>query len=59
VEPARDFATDEKEQNKLFWLDERISAGGDPIHFGNNNSGIGVGGSTLHYTGLHASRAAR
>jgi choline dehydrogenase-like flavoprotein len=48
--PARDFATDEKEQNKLFWLDERISAGGDPIHFGNNNSGIGVGGSTLHYT---------
>ncbi len=49
-DPARDFATDEKEQNKLFWLDERLSAGSDPIHFGNNNSGIGVGGSTLHYT---------
>lgn len=48
--PARDFATDEKEQNKLFWMDERISAGSDPIHFGSNNSGIGVGGSTLHYT---------
>lgn len=48
--PARDFATDEKEQNKLFWMDERLSAGGDPIHFGANNSGIGVGGSTLHYT---------
>ncbi len=25
-------------------------AGGNPINFGKNNSGIGVGGSTLHYT---------
>ncbi len=48
--PARDFATDETAQNKLFWNDERLSAGGDPIAFGRNNSGIGVGGSTLHYT---------
>ncbi|MBA3659527.1 MAG: GMC family oxidoreductase [Gemmatimonadales bacterium] len=48
--PAADFATDELAQSKLFWTDERLSAGGDPLHFGNNNSGIGVGGSTLHYT---------
>jgi choline dehydrogenase-like flavoprotein len=48
--PARDFATDERAQAKLFWADERLSAGGDPLPFGNNNSGIGVGGSTLHYT---------
>ncbi len=48
--PARDFATDEQEQSKLFWMDERLAAGKDPIHFGKNNSGIGVGGSTLHYT---------
>jgi choline dehydrogenase-like flavoprotein len=48
--PAEDFATDESEQNKLFWMDERLSAGGDPLAFGKNNSGIGVGGSTLHYT---------
>ncbi len=48
--PARDFATDERAQNKLFWTDERLSAGGDPLAFGNNNSGIGVGGSTLHFT---------
>ncbi len=47
---AQDFATDELSQSKLFWTDERLSAGNDPIHFGNNNSGIGVGGSTLHYT---------
>lgn len=46
----KDFATDELSQSKLFWTDERISAGNDPVHFGNNNSGIGVGGSTLHYT---------
>lgn len=48
--PARDFATDERAQSKLFWTDERLSAGQDPLHFGNNNSGIGVGGSTLHFT---------
>ncbi|MEJ7685396.1 MAG: GMC family oxidoreductase [Segetibacter sp.] len=47
---AKDFATDELSQSKLFWTDERLSAGNDPIHFGNNNSGTGVGGSTLHYT---------
>ena len=41
--PAEDFATDETDQNKLFWADERLSGGGDPIAFGKNNSGIGVG----------------
>lgn len=54
--PADDFATDEEEQNKLFWLDERLSAGADPIAFGANNSGTGVGGSTLHWT-AYAPRA--
>ncbi len=48
--PPLDFATDERAQAKLFWNDERLSAGLDPTPFGNNNSGIGVGGSTLHYT---------
>ncbi|KUG09994.1 ribonuclease BN [Solirubrum puertoriconensis] len=46
----RDFATDEKAQEFLFWNDERLSAGRTPTSFGNNNSGTGVGGSTLHYT---------
>ncbi len=49
-QPGQDFATDEREQGKLFWRDERLSAGADPVSFGSNNSGIGVGGSTLHYT---------
>ena len=54
--PAQDFATDERAQEKLFWKDERLSAGADPIPFGKNNSGIGVGGSTLHWT-AYAPRA--
>ncbi|GAB3892498.1 GMC family oxidoreductase [Spirosoma agri] len=48
--PMQDFPTDEKAQSKLFWNDERLSAGNDPLPFGSNNSGTGVGGSTLHYT---------
>jgi choline dehydrogenase-like flavoprotein len=47
---ARDFATDERAQEKLYWSDERLSAGANPLFFGRNNSGTGVGGSTLHYT---------
>ena len=46
----RDFSTDERAQNFLFWLDERLSAGKNAVAFGANNSGIGVGGSTVHYT---------
>jgi len=46
----REFATDEREQSKLFWLDERLSAGKNALAFGANNSGCGVGGSTLHFT---------
>lgn len=49
--PEKDFATDEKAQDKLYWNYERLSAGNDPLSFGKNNSGIGLGGSTLHFTG--------
>ena len=48
--PSTDFATDEREQEKIFWQSERLSAGQNPLAFGKNNSGIGVGGSTIHYT---------
>lgn len=47
--PPRDYAQDEVAQRELYWLDERLSAGADPTAFGKNNSGCGVGGSTLHY----------
>ena len=49
-DPKTEYATDEKAQNFLFWNDERLSAGQNPVAFGKNNSGTGVGGSTLHYT---------
>jgi choline dehydrogenase-like flavoprotein len=48
--PLEDFASDENEQQKLFWDDERITAGADPISLGSNNSGRGVGGGTVHFT---------
>ena len=48
VNPA-EFASDEVAQQYLYWLDERITDGANPVTFGKNNSGIGVGGSTLHW----------
>jgi choline dehydrogenase-like flavoprotein len=50
--PLEDFASDEKEEQKLYWKDERIVAGDDPIQLGANNSGRGVGGSTVHFSML-------
>jgi choline dehydrogenase-like flavoprotein len=47
--PADDFATDEVDAAKLYWLGERLSGGETPTSFGSNNSGTGVGGSTLHW----------
>jgi choline dehydrogenase-like flavoprotein len=47
--PAADFATDEIAASKIYWLDERLSVGETPLVFGANNSGTGVGGSTLHW----------
>jgi choline dehydrogenase-like flavoprotein len=48
--PLEDFASDEQEQQKLYWTDERITAGSDPIALGGNNCGRGVGGSTVHFS---------
>lgn len=48
--PLEDFASDEEAQQELYWRDERISGGRDPIELGSNNSGKGVGGSTVHFT---------
>jgi len=47
--PLEDFASDEAEQEKLFWLGERITGGDDPVQLGSNNSGCSVGGSTVHF----------
>src|SRR5690349_1552123 len=47
--PLEDFASDESEQNKLFWTDDRIVDGESPLELGSNNSGRSVGGSTVHF----------
>jgi choline dehydrogenase-like flavoprotein len=47
--PLEDFASDETEQTKLYWTDERIVDGKNPLQLGSNNSGKSVGGSTVHF----------
>ena len=47
--PLEDFASDEAEQNKLYWTDKRVVDGPNPIQMGGKNSGKAVGGSTVHY----------
>jgi choline dehydrogenase-like flavoprotein len=48
--PLDDFASDELAQEELFWTDDRITGGADPIALGGNNSGRGIGGSTVHFS---------
>jgi len=41
----RDWVSDESGSHKLYWEDLRITGGTDPLAFGANNSGKGVGGA--------------
>ncbi|WP_066039817.1 GMC family oxidoreductase [Herbiconiux solani] len=52
------YTTDETEAVEINWMSERLSGGEDPTAFGQNNSGRGVGGSTLHW-GAFAPRPTR
>jgi choline dehydrogenase-like flavoprotein len=45
----RDWVSDENGSHKLYWNDERITGGDDPLALGANNSGKGVGGGTVHW----------
>jgi len=47
--PLEDFASDETEQEQLYWNDDRISVGANPLVMGGKNSGKAVGGSTVHF----------
>ncbi len=47
--PLDDFASDETEQNKLYWLDRRICEGENALTMGGKNSGKAVGGSMVHF----------
>jgi choline dehydrogenase-like flavoprotein len=50
-DPDRDWVSDEAGSHRLYWTDERIIGGSDPVELGKNNSGHGVGGSMVHYAG--------
>jgi choline dehydrogenase-like flavoprotein len=45
----RDWVSDEAASHNLYWEDLRIIGGSDPLALGANNSGKGVGGSTVHW----------
>lgn len=45
----RDWVSDEAGSSKLYWTDLRITGGEDPITLGENNSGRGVGGGSVHW----------
>ncbi|MTI85862.1 MAG: GMC family oxidoreductase [Firmicutes bacterium] len=50
--PQTDFASDELSMQSLAWNDTRLVTGSDPLSMGHNNSGRGVGGGTVHFTGV-------
>ncbi len=43
------YGFDETLADEIYWTEERLSGGSTPEAFGGNNSGTGVGGSTLHW----------
>lgn len=53
LEAGRRFSPEEHTPDErdadIYWLNERLSGGDTPTAFGANNSGMGVGGSTLHW----------
>jgi len=49
--PDEDWVSDEAGSHELYWTQERVIGGEDPIEMGKNNSGRGVGGSMVHYAG--------
>jgi choline dehydrogenase-like flavoprotein len=50
-DPDADWVSDEAGSHKLYWTEERVITGEDPVELGKNNSGRGVGGSMVHYAG--------
>lgn len=45
----RDWVSDEKGSHQLYWTDLRITGGEHPLSLGENNSGKGVGGGSVHW----------
>ena len=51
-DPDRDWVSDEAGSHRLYWTENRLIGGDDPVELGQNNSGRGVGGSMIHYAGF-------
>jgi choline dehydrogenase-like flavoprotein len=45
----RDWVSDEAGSHQLYWNDLRVTGGKDPLSLGENNSGKGVGGGSVHW----------
>ncbi|MDQ6745773.1 MAG: GMC family oxidoreductase [Actinomycetota bacterium] len=50
-DPDRDWVSDEAGSHGIYWTEDRVTGGSDPVQLGKNNSGHGVGGSMVHYAG--------
>src|SRR5213080_2090183 len=50
-DPDEDWVSDEAGSHDLYWTEDRVTGGEDPVELGKNNSGRGVGGSMVHYAG--------
>jgi choline dehydrogenase-like flavoprotein len=48
----RDWVSDEAGSHQLYWTQPRITGGENPITLGENNSGVGVGGGSVHWAGF-------
>jgi len=51
-DPDEDWVSDEAGSHDLYWTEDRVIGGSDPVELGKNNSGRGVGGSMVHYAGF-------
>jgi hypothetical protein len=45
----RDWVSDEAGSHQLYWNDLRVIGGSEPLTLGENNSGKGVGGGSVHW----------
>ena len=50
-DPDEDWISDEAGQHGIYWTEDRVIGGDEPVELGKNNSGRGVGGSMIHYAG--------
>ncbi|MCC9305788.1 GMC family oxidoreductase [Kitasatospora sp. RB6PN24] len=50
-DPDTHWVSDEGGSHHLYWTEPRVISGSDPVPLGSNNSGRGVGGSTVHFAG--------